>query len=85
MRVYDCNKSAGLGSGFIDSKIIIAYEDGTTEEVEINSFGEKEEPENLGKVAQTLTRLRSKGYRVVTMAASGEQGNMVTDYVLEKE
>lgn len=85
MRVYDCNKSAGLGPGFIDSKIIIAYEDGTTEEVEIDAFGEKEEPGNLAKIAQTLTRLRSKGYRVVSMAASGEQGNMVTDYVLEKD
>ena len=85
MRVFDVNKFAGSGSGFVGSKIIISYESGEQEIVELQAFTEKTEPENLKTIVATLNRLKEKGYLLMSANSTGDQGNIVTDYVLLKQ
>ena len=85
MRVFDVNKFAASGSGFIGGKIIITYETGDQEIVELEPYNEKTEPENLKKVILTLNKLKAKGYLLMSANSTGEQGNIVTDYVLLKQ
>ena len=85
MRVFDVNKFAASGSGFIGSKIIITFETGDQEIVELEPYNEKTEAENLKKVILTLNKLKEKGYLLMSANSTGEQGNIVTDYVLLKQ
>ncbi len=85
MRVFDCNKAIGLGGGYLNSRIFIIYEDGKTEEIELLPFSEKNEIENLKKAAETLNKLKQKGYFLISQSTSGEQGSMVTEYTLLKQ
>ena len=85
MRVFDVNKFAASGSGFIGSKIIITYETGDQESVELQPYSEKTEPENLKTIVTTLNKLKTKGYILMSANSTGDQGNIVTDYVLLKQ
>ncbi|CAK9856420.1 unnamed protein product [Sphagnum jensenii] len=85
MRVFDVNKYAASGGGFIGAKIIITYETGEQEIVELEAYNEKTEPENLKKIGTTLNELKQKGYMLMSASSTGEQGNIVTDYVLLKQ
>ena len=85
MRVFDVNKSASIGSGFESAKIYIIYEDGTTEEIPLLPYNEKNELENLKKVNQVINKLKQKGYFLITQYTTGEQGNLVTDYTFLKQ
>ena len=85
MRVFDCNRAVGMGGGYIQSKILISYEDGSSEEVELLPFSDKNEVENMKRVTETLNKLRAKGYFLISQSTSGEQGSMVVDYSLLKQ
>ena len=85
MRVFDCNKSVGLGSGFLSAKIFIVYEDATTEELPLLPYTEKNELENLKNVNQIINRLKSKGYFLISQYTTGEQGNLISDYTFLKQ
>lgn len=85
MRVFDVNKFAASGSGFIGSKIIITMETGEQEIVELQPYSEKTEPENLKIIVSTLNSLKQKGYILMSANSTGDQGNIVTDYVLLKQ
>ena len=85
MRVFDVNKFAASGSGFIGAKIIITYETGEQEMIDLEPYNEKTEPQNLKKVISTLNKLKDKGYLLMSANSTGEQGNIVTDYVLLKQ
>src|ERR1700722_1030424 len=80
MRVFDCNKSVGMGTGFIAAMVFIVYEDGTTASIPILPYSEKNELENLKKVNQIINGLKTKGYFLISQYTSGEQGNLVSDY-----
>lgn len=85
MRVFDCNKGVGMGVGYISSKIIIVYETGTVEEIELLPYSEKTEPENLKRITEALNKLRSKGYFLVAQTTTGDQGAIIMDYTLMKQ
>jgi 3-hydroxyacyl-CoA dehydrogenase len=85
MRVFDVNKFAASGSGFMGSKIIITYETGEQEILELQAYTEKTEPENLKVIAAALNKLKEKGYMLMSANSTGDQGNIVTDYVLLKQ
>lgn len=85
MRVFDCNKGIGMGTGYIASKIFIVYEDGTTEEEKLLPFNEKNEIENLKTINRIINKLKAKGYFLITQYTTGEQGNLVTDYTFLKQ
>jgi hypothetical protein len=85
MRVFDVNKFAASGSGFIGSKIIITYETGEQEMVELQPYNEKTEPENLKIIVTTLNKIKQKGYILMSANSTGDQGNIVTDYVLLRQ
>jgi hypothetical protein len=80
MRVFDCNKSVSLGTGFLAAKVYIVYEDGTTEDIPLLPYTEKNEIQNLIKVNQILNKLKSKGYFLIAQYTTGEQGNLISDY-----
>jgi len=85
VRVFDCNKSVGLGSGYISSKIFIVYEDGKTEELPLLGYSDKNELENLKTVNATINRLKSKGYFLIAQYTTGDQGNLISDYTFLKQ
>jgi hypothetical protein len=85
MRVFDVNKFAGGGSGFVGPKIIITYESGEQETVALLAYSEKTEPDNLKTIVTTLNKLKQKGYLLMSANSTGDQGNIVTDYVLLKQ
>jgi hypothetical protein len=85
MRVFDINKFAASGGGVIGSKIIVTYETGDQETIELQPYSEKTEPDNLKKVVETLNALKKKGYILMSANSTGDQGNIVTDYVLLKQ
>ena len=85
MRVFDVNKFAASGNGFVGAKIIITYENGTQEIVALQPYNEKTEPENLKLIVATLNKLKQKGYMLMSANSTGDQGNIVTDYVLLKQ
>ncbi len=85
MRVFDCNKGVGMGVGYISSKIIVVYETGTVEETELLPYTEKNEPENLKRITETLNKLRAKGYFLVAQTTTGDQGAIIMDYTLMKQ
>lgn len=85
MRVFDCNKGVGMGVGYISSKIIVVYETGTVEEIELLPYTEKNEPENLKRITETLNKLRAKGYFLVAQTTTGDQGAIIMDYTLMKQ
>jgi hypothetical protein len=85
MRVFDCNKGVGMGVGYVSSKIIIVYETGTIEEIELLPYTEKNEPENLKRITEVLNKLRSKGYFLVAQTTTGDQGAIIMDYTLMKQ
>ncbi|MBL0310404.1 MAG: hypothetical protein IPP77_12235 [Bacteroidetes bacterium] len=85
MRVFDCNRSVGMGTGFIAAKIFIVYEDASTEEVKLLPYTEKNEIENLKTINQTINNLKKKGYFLITQYTTGEQGNLVSDYTFLKQ
>lgn len=85
MRVFDINKFAASGGGFVGAKIIITYETGEQETVELEAYNEKTEPNNLKVIVTTLNKLKQKGYMLMSANSTGDQGNIVTDYVLLKQ
>lgn len=85
MRVFDVNKFAASGSGFMGSKIIVTYDNGEQEITDLQPYSEKTEPENLKMIAEMLNKLKNKGYILMSANSTGEQGNIVTDYVLLKQ
>ena len=84
MRVFDVNKFAASGSGFMSAQILITYENGEQEKIELQSFSEKTEPDNLRIVVLTMNKLKQKGYLLMSANSTGDQGNIVTDYVFLK-
>lgn len=85
MRVFDCNRAAGMGTGYITAKVFIVYEDSTTEQIPILPYSEKNELENLKKINQIINKLKQKGYFLISQYTTGEQGNLVTDYTFLKQ
>ena len=85
VRVFDCNKSVSMGTGYISAKIFIVYEDGNTEEIPLLGYSEKNELENLKKINQTINKLKSKGYFLIAQYTTGEQGNLISDYTFLKQ
>lgn len=85
MRVFDCNKAVGMGSGFIAAKIFIIYEDGRTEEVPLLPYNEKNEIENLKTINKTINKLKNEGYFLITQYTTGDQGNLISDYTFLKQ
>jgi hypothetical protein len=85
MRVFDCNRSVGAGSLYLRAQIIITYETGETETIEMIPYTEKSEPENLKTITATLNKLKQKGYMLMSSSTTGEQGTLVSDYVFLKQ
>ena len=85
IRVFDCNKSIALGSGYVAAKIFIVYEDGKTEELPLLGYSDKNELENLKTINATINRLKSKGYFLIAQYTTGEQGNLISDYTFLKQ
>jgi hypothetical protein len=85
MRIFDCNRSVGMGSGYIAAKIFIVYEDQTTEDIPLLPYTEKNEIENLKKVNEIINKMKSKGYFLIAQYTTGEQGNLISDYTFLKQ
>ncbi|MBP7389905.1 MAG: hypothetical protein KA841_05845 [Chitinophagales bacterium] len=85
MRVFDCNRAIGMGTGYIAAKIFIVYEDSKTEEIALLPYTEKNEVENLKTINATINKLKDKGYFLITQYTTGDQGNLISDYTFLKQ
>lgn len=85
VRVFDCNKQVGLGTGYVSARVYIVYEDGKTEEVPLLGYSEKNELENLKTVNQIINKLKKQGYFLIAQYTTGEQGNLISDYTFLKQ
>jgi hypothetical protein len=85
VRVFDCNKSVALGSGYVAAKIYIVYEDGQTEEIPLLGYSDKNELQNLKTINATINKLKAKGYFLIAQYTTGEQGNLISDYTFLKQ
>jgi hypothetical protein len=85
VRVFDCNKQVGLGTGYVSARIYIVYEDGKTEEVPLLGYSEKNELDNLKTVNQIINKLKKQGYFLIAQYTTGEQGNLISDYTFLKQ
>jgi hypothetical protein len=68
----------------MDPQILITYENGDSEVIELGYFSEKEQPENLKKLVATFNDLRKKGYTLISSSSTGDQGNLVFEYIFLK-
>ncbi|MBK7147660.1 MAG: hypothetical protein IPH78_02300 [Bacteroidetes bacterium] len=85
MRVFDCNRAIGMGTGYIAAKIFIVYENSQTEEIALLPYTEKNEVENLKTINATINKLKDKGYFLITQYTTGDQGNLISDYTFLKQ
>lgn len=84
IRVIDCTKGAAMGKEFLEPQILITYETGESEVIDLYTYSEKDEPNNLKLVVATLNQMRQKGYTLVGASTTGTQGNLVSEYVFLK-
>lgn len=84
VRVFDCTKGASSGKDFIDPQIIVTYENGNSEVIELGYYSEKEQPENIKKLVATFNDMRKKGYTLISSSSTGDQGNLVFEYIFLK-
>lgn len=84
VRVFDCTKGASSGKEFMDPQILITYENGDSEVIELGYFSEKDQPENLKKLVAAFNDLRKKGYTLISSSSTGDQGNLVFEYIFLK-
>jgi len=85
MRVFDCNKGVGMGSGYLTARVFIVYEDSTTEDIPILPYSEKNELLNLKKINSIINGLKAKGYFLISQYTTGDQGNLISDYTFLKQ
>lgn len=85
VRVWDCAKSISAGNLFMDQQILITYETGETERIDLLPFNEKNAPENMKTLTAALNAMRKKGYALVAHSSTGDQGALISDYIFLKQ
>lgn len=73
-----------VANGIWDSKICIVYEDGKTEEIELQKFRDHTFAPNSIKISEVLNKLIGKGYTLVS-ASSGNGDAVITNTFLFKK
>lgn len=73
-----------VSSGIWDSKICIVYEDGKTEEIELEKFRDHTFSPNSAKINDVLNKLLGKGYSLVS-ASSGNGDAVITNTFIFKK
>ncbi len=73
-----------VSNGIWDSKICIVYEDGKTEEIELQKFRDHTFSPNSAKINDVLNTLIGKGYSLVS-ASSGNGDAVITNTFIFKK
>jgi hypothetical protein len=81
VRVIDCAKNMAVGNTYMSPQILITFENGDSEKIELQPYSEKAEPENLKLIVEVLNRMRKRGFTLITSTMAGEQGNYTYEYV----
>jgi hypothetical protein len=84
MRVWDCTNGAASGPYFMNPQILITFETGESEKIDLEPYSEKNEPNILKLITENLNKMRQKGYTLISNSTSGDQGNLVMDYIFLK-
>ena len=71
--------------GSYPSQIIFAYQDGTTETVELESLKSKYFVSNLAIISVELNKLKNKGFKLISTNGGVNQGMVVNTYVFQKD
>lgn len=75
-----------IGNGMADNSISIVYENGRIEKIELSKLSGREHAQNLLIINETLNRIQSSGYRLISTAGGGDGlGSIITTYTFEKE
>ena len=70
-----------VANGIWDSKICIVYEDGKTEDIELQKFRDHTFNPNSVKINEVLNKLIGKGYKLIS-ASSGNGDAVLTNIFL---
>jgi hypothetical protein len=81
VRVIDCAKNMAVGNTYMSPQILITFDNGDSEKIDLQPYSEKAEPENLKLIVEVLNRMRKRGFTLITSTMAGEQGNYTYEYV----
>lgn len=75
-----------IANGIADNSISIVYENGKVEKIELSKLSGREHSQNLLIINETINKLQSSGYRLISTAGGGDGLNSIcTTYTFEKE
>lgn len=73
-------------ASMVDNGIMIVYENGKVEKIELSKLTARDHTQNLLIINETINRLQSSGYRLISTAGGGDGlGSIITTYTFEKE
>ena len=81
---YVIVRTLEVANGIWDSKICIVYEDGKTEEIELQKFRDRTFTPNSIKINEEINKLIGKGYTLVS-ASSGNGDAVITNTFIFKK
>lgn len=73
-----------VSNGIWDSKICIVYEDGKTEEIELQKFRDHTFSPNSAKINDVLNMLIGKGYSLVSASSGNGDAIMTNTFIFKK-
>jgi hypothetical protein len=56
--------------GGLDTKIVIVYEDGNTEEIDLDKFKPSSHTSNAKKINEAINSVANKGYELIAMSGT---------------
>ena len=81
VRVIEVNRMTGWGSSEI---IMVKNGEQKIIELESNAYKVGNSEKNMVTITQTLNELSSEGYQIDAASAKGDNGVLITDYIMSK-
>lgn len=73
-----------VANGIWDSKICIVYEDGRTEDIELQKFRDHTFNPNSVKISEVLNRLNGKGYKLISASSGNGDAVLTNTFLFQK-
>ena len=74
-----------VANGIWDSKICIVYEDGRTEDIELQKFRDHTFNPNSVKISEVLNRLNGKGYKLISASSGNGDAVLTNTFLFQKQ
>lgn len=71
-------------NGIWDSKIVIMFEDGKVEEIELEKFRSRNFTDNSKKIHDALNYVAGKGYTLISSSSGNGDAVIITSFIFTK-